>query len=234
VSATSVRVVDPPAVWRIGHATDPFKARYSPAESLTAADLNDPKVGNRFDSPAPGLYGVIYFGTQLECCFAETLSRLRPNPRLVAIARMDEAEDQNLMPLGEVPADWRHRRLAIRAEIDGPPFLDVEHMDSRTVMEPDLRLVLNAFGYEELDIPAVMSHDRRLTRWISWWAWSRVDEHGNPAFGGIRYTSRLSDEWECWAVFDERSTILELERRPIIHGMEGFQAVCDRYSLRVF
>jgi hypothetical protein len=178
------------------------------------------------------LYGVVYFATQLECCFAETLSRLRPNPRLLQIAAEDQEENSNLMPVGEIPADWRHRRLAVCVELGGL-YLDVEAMESRRVMEPELRVLLSAYGYEELDIPAIMSSDRRLTRWISWWAWSRQDEAGAPLFAGIRYISRLNTAWECWAAFADRANIGEIERRAISHEMAEFREILEYYGLAV-
>jgi hypothetical protein len=198
---------------------------------LTAEELNDPGVGNRFDSPLPGRYGVVYFGTQLECCFAETLSRYRPDPGLLQFAQRDQ-EDGDFMAPGEVPADWRTRRLAIRASVPGL-FLDVEPAETRQVLERDLHVLINAFGYEHLNMPAVMSDDRRLTRWISHWAWSRRDDEGRHIFAGIRYVSQLDSRWECWAVFD-RATIIELERGPIMREMAELTYVCDLYGLGVF
>ncbi|MGH3429975.1 MAG: RES family NAD+ phosphorylase [Mycobacteriales bacterium] len=222
----------PNGVWRVAQALDPFKARHDSAEELTAEELEDPGIGNRFDSPLPGRYGTVYFGTQLECCFAETLSRYRPDPRLLQFAHRDQ-EDGDFMAPGEVPADWRTRRLAIRAAVTGGVFLDVEASETRVVLEKSLHVLINAFGYEHLDMPAVMSGDRRLTRFISQWAWSRHDERGDPIFAGIRYVSRLDSRWECWAVFD-RSPIIELERRNITRNMEALAHVCELYGLLVF
>ena len=75
VEVTSVRLPDG-GIWRVGQATDPLKSRHDTGAKPTVDESNDPGLGNRFDSPLSD-YGVIYFGSQLECCFAETLSRFR-------------------------------------------------------------------------------------------------------------------------------------------------------------
>ncbi|MDQ6773457.1 MAG: RES family NAD+ phosphorylase [Candidatus Dormibacteraeota bacterium] len=62
-----------------------------------AADLGDTKAGNRFDS-LTGAFGVLYFGTNLEVCFGETLSRYRTDPKLAFIE--DEWRERNFMPRG--------------------------------------------------------------------------------------------------------------------------------------
>lgn len=69
---------------------DPFAA---PAP-LSLDELNDPRAGNRFDSPL-GAYRVLYLSSQLEGCFGETLSRFRPDPRLVELVR-DEWGEQGM------------------------------------------------------------------------------------------------------------------------------------------
>ena len=100
-------------VWRVGHAPDPYEIR----PQLTDEELNSPRAGNRFDSPL-GTYGVLYFGTSLEVCFGETLSRFRPDLSLAPIVQGEWSKSGFLLP-GEVPADWRHRRLAVNAKAAG-------------------------------------------------------------------------------------------------------------------
>lgn len=75
--------------------------------------------------------------------------------------------------------------------------------------------------------------DRRITRWIGQWAHDQVTAQGLPAYAGIRYVSRLSSDWTCWAVFD-RTPLAELERRPILRGDEAMASVASRFSLRVY
>ena len=137
------------------------------------------------------------------------------------------------MGIGEVPRDWRHKRVAVRAEVGGW-FLDVEADESRAILESELVATLAALGLRELDIPAVMGHDRRVTRAISYWAWNAEGDDGSPAYTGIRYLSRLNTRWECWAVFSDRAPINQLEVREITLDMPELRSVAERYHLHLF
>jgi len=131
-----------------------------------ADDLDYPKAGNRFDSPTEN-FRVCYFATDLRACFGETLSRFRPNPKLAEAAR-----EEGFMGIGEVPADWRNQRIAVRAScvqselLPTIRFLDVEALKTRRELEADLAPLLAYYGYSELDVPTVRGGDRRITRWI--------------------------------------------------------------------
>lgn len=229
--ATQVDAVGLPedGVWRVGPATDP----YAVTGSLTADELNSPKAGHRFDSPLCN-YGVLYFATQLKGCFGETLARFRPDTKLVA-AIGDDWRSNGFMNPGEIPRDWRIRRLAVRvgSQYNGLAFLDVESAKTRQVLQQELATFLAALGVPDLDVAAIRGGDRRITRLVSLWAWSRVDEAGQPVFAGIRYLSRLNTEWECWALFD-RSPTIEIERLPILREMQELQEVARLWKLRVF
>lgn len=217
-------------VWRVAKGPDPFAA---PAP-LSMHELNDPRAGNRFDSPL-GAYRVLYLSSQLEGCFGETLSRFRPDPRLVELVRGEWGE-LNFMPPGEVPADWRHRRLAVRAELSGGPvtFLDAEAADTRETLARELAPVMAALGFRDLDVAAMRGPDRRLTRWVSQWAWEQTAEDGGARYAGVRYLSRLDSGWECWAVFVERAPLVELQRVPITRTMPELESVARLYGLHVF
>ena len=215
-------------VWRIGQATDPYNAR----PPLSVDELNSPRVGNRFDSP-DGSYGVLYFGTSLEACFGEVLGRFRPASSLSDLVAQDW-HDESWMPPREMPADWRHRRLVVRAKptID-IPMLDVESQRTREYLAKKLAIGLAAYGVADLDIAAVRSGDRRITRLISFWAWIQQNEDGSPRYGGVRYLSRLNNDWECWAVFDRVPT-QEVQRRPIARSLPELHTICELYGIRVF
>lgn len=227
----SVEVVRLPSegIWRIGPATDP----YAVVSPLTVDELNSPRAGHRFDSPV-GNYAVLYFGTRLEGCFGETLARFRPNTALAAEIRADWAA-RGFMPPSEIPADWRHRRLAVRATSaqEDTVFLDVESAATRATLEIRLAAGLAALDVPDLDVAAIRGGDRRVTRLVSQWAWSQVDENGYPEFAGVRYLSRLNTDWECWAVFDRVPT-RELERIAITRGMPALVGVEKLWNIRVF
>ncbi len=68
----SVRSVEGPSngVWRVGRSPDPLAF----SGPLAPSELDQPTTGNRFDSPT-GAYRALYFATQLEGCYGETLAR---------------------------------------------------------------------------------------------------------------------------------------------------------------
>jgi hypothetical protein len=215
--------------WRVGRSPDPL--RFS--DPLDPNLLENPSAGNRFDSPT-GDYRVCYFATTLDGCFGETLARFRPDPGLRAVA-----DEQGFMAPGEVPADWRHRRLAVRATptpsdmVPTISFLDVEAAETRAVLRDELGELLAFYGYSDLDVPAIRGGDRRITRWIGRWAYEQRDTRGRMEFAGIRYLSRLSSEWECWAIF-QTVALDEQERRPIPRRDAALLRIADLYGLAVF
>jgi hypothetical protein len=177
---------------------------------------------------------VCYFATCLDGCFGETLARFRPSPNLAAIA-----EEAGFMSSGEVPADWRHRRLAVRVmpvaseELPAIRFLDVEAAASRAVLRDELGSLLAYYGYDDLDVPTVRGRDRRITRWIGRWAYLQRDQNNGPIFAGIRYLSRLDSKWECWVVFED-VPLEEQERRPIQRDDEALGRIASLYGLTIF
>ncbi len=210
----------------MGRGDDPLSTA-----TPVGADLGDSRVGNRFDS-LTGAFRVLYFGTDLEACFGETLSRFRADPKLAFID--EEWEANRFMARGTVPKDWRMRRTAVRVLIKTDRrFLDVEALGTRKRLQRLLGPVLALFEVEDLDVAAIRGPDRRVTRLIAEWAWRQVDERGERAFAGLRYLSRIETGWECWAVFDDVD-IEELERHPILETTPELLTVAESYGLRVF
>lgn len=218
-------------VWRVGRAPDPLNSAPPLAPSL----LDQPSTGNRFDSPT-GAYRVVYFASTLDGCFGETLARFRPDPRVLAYVEEEWAE-LGFMKVGDVPADWRQRRIAVHATFPaqdhfahGVQFLDVESIETRETLRNELAPLLAYYGFSDLDVPTVRGGDRRITRWIGQWAYEQVNDDGSPRFAGIRYLSRLNTAWECWAVFDQ-VPMTEINRRPILPSDESFTRVAKQYGL---
>lgn len=222
-----MRIVAPPVqgVWRVGRGDDPLGA--PPIEPM---HLGDSQAGNRFDSWL-GDYRVLYFGTTLDACYGETLSRFRCDPRLTFIE--DEWEQLGFMGLGAVPADWRSRRTAVRAKVGTTGrFLDVEDHGTREGLARDLLPVLSLWGHVDLDVSVIRGRDRRVTRLVSQHIHAQRDQNGDPVFDGIRYLSRTNTDWECWAVFD-RAAVEELERLPILARDEALLRIARLYGLTV-
>jgi len=112
-------------------------------------------------------------------------------------------------------------------------FLDVESLKTRRVLRNELAPLLAYYGLTDLDVATVRGGDRRITRWISKWAFDQRDENEKPVYAGIRYLSRLSSDWECWAVFQD-VTIEERERRDITRENPALRAVAKTFDLTVF
>ena len=112
-------------------------------------------------------------------------------------------------------------------------FLDVEAAATRSILRDELGKLLAFYGYSDLDVPTIRGGDRRITRWIGRWAYEQRDAQGRMKFAGVRYMSRLSSEWECWALF-ENVALDEQERRPIPRDDAALLRIADLYSLTVF
>lgn len=211
----------PSELWRIATTGNPLK--FAEIDPITAAG----PYGNRYDVPGGG---VLYASTQVRGCFAETLARYRVElGSAVAIAA---AKDVGHMPPGSVPASWREERRKFKIAAAEPlPFLDIDHEVTRSVLESELALSLARFDVEHLDIPTVRGGDRRLTRALAEWAYTRTDHEGEPLYSGLRYMSKHG-EYECWAIFD--GTEVELSDSEGIEKADvDLRAVADVFKLTI-
>lgn len=232
----TIEVVEAPpgGIWRVGRSPDPLAA----SDPLSPSELDQPHTGNRFDSPI-GAFRVLYFATQLEGCYGETLARFRPDPALLALLR-EEWEERGWMHLGDVPAAWRQRRIAVRVQLKasdrfqgGLRFLDVEAARTREALKHALAGPLAYWGHSDLDVATVRGEDRRVTRLIAQWAYDQADDAGHPLYAGVRYLSRLNSEWECWAVFEDVE-MEEVDRKSVLATDSTLLGVADLYGLKVY
>lgn len=94
-------------VWRVARRTDPVAfSRIEAAEATVDA-------GNRFDVRGGA---VLYTGGSLECCFVETMARLRTSPAVVQAVGCDE----HYMNPDTVPISWRTNRCIVTvAPVEG-------------------------------------------------------------------------------------------------------------------
>lgn len=122
----------------------------NPLSVPTSLQRPAPSGGNRFD-PLTMTYGVLYFGTDLEACFGETLARLRPSLKLLALVK-DEWEARGFMTVGTVASHWRQRRTAVHVRLPGNlAFLDVESPVTHQFLRRELALGLSSIGLSDLD-----------------------------------------------------------------------------------
>jgi RES domain-containing protein len=229
VAELAIAYPPPAGLWRVGRGDAPLLPSRPTAGEFTATG------GNRFDA-VNGDFGVLYFASTLDGCFGETLARFRPAPDLRALLKEEWRENAGFMEVGAVAADWRHRRTAVRvavADVPPLPFLNLDSVETLQVLRERLAGNLAVLGVSDLDVAAVRGGDRRVTRLIAAWAHQATDvATGEPCFSGIRYASRLSSEWVCWAVFD-RVRLEPLEYLTITPEMESLQRVAKTFDLRV-
>lgn len=164
---------------------------------ISVADAEMPFSGNRYDVSGGG---VLYCATDLEGCYAETLARYRPSPRIIAALGL---HTDGYMNVGSVPADWRLRRVKTRVICQEPlPFVDVEDPRTLATLGELLAKDLAALDIQQpLDVSLMRGRNRLVPRLVSRWAYVQQNEDGTPRYSGIRYESKLGG-WECWAIFD--------------------------------
>jgi hypothetical protein len=180
--------------------------------SISPVDAALARAGNRFDVVGGG---VLYAGTSVEACYAETLARFRPTPRIRELLK----DEKGFMVAGGVPQDWRLQRAIGTLALDDPlPFLDVEHQATQAYLSNELASELVGLGYvDPLDLAAVCNQDRRLSRAIARFAYTAVEDDGTPLYSGIRYISRIATDWECWAIFQDTHVRLVEQRSIELH-----------------
>lgn len=177
----------PDAIFRIGRKPDPWQppdwSRSNP----------DGTFGNRFDDPE-GYYRVLYAASQKLACFLETLARYRPDLSLLAELHAIEGDD-DFVPLGYVPAEWRDGRLLGAAAVEGN-YADIFAAEWIALLRQRLAEDCLRLGLKDLDASVLQSHtSRRLTQLAS----LEVRRRG---FDGIYYRSRYGHDLENWAVFE--------------------------------
>lgn len=225
------RVVAAPdgGIWRVTKAKYGLEA--PPASRMK--DFSDSRAGNRWDS-VMGIFSCLYFATEQEGCFGETLARLRPDPELKKLVS-EEWSRLNFMDPGSIPRDWRTQRLAIRAEVvggrhPGGHFLDVYNAETAAWLRSEMLPVALLLGHEDIDVATLQGPDRRLTRLVADKVAELRDGDGNYAYDGIRYASRLNPEWECWSVFGDVD-LEEVERHPVHVNNPALRSVAQMFDL---
>lgn len=217
-------VVQPPPrpVFRVARSDVPLEPSKIAAEDALAT-----RAGNRFDVVGGG---VIYCGTNVKGCFAETISRFRPSAKMRALM---EQEEPGFVTCGGVPQNWRDQRTIVAASIaDSLPFVDIDNPVTHEYLSAKLADELVDLGVDVLDVGNVRGPNRLITRAASSWAYYAQDANG-PKYSGIRYMSRVIPDQECWAVF-EGTPIVEVSRRAIEVNDPDLQAIADMWGLRIF
>jgi hypothetical protein len=191
----------------------------------------DGTFGNRFDDPR-GEYRVLYASSRREGAFAETLSRFRVDLHVVAeLQAIDDDPDDARYPEalrgGVVPTEWLHTRVLGTAQHAGA-FVDLGHSHSLAHLRSALSHRVLHHGLDDLDAGDVRRRaPRRLTQEISRYLF----EHEGDAIAGVRYSSRLGDEFVNWAMFEPNRP--SAARSAAIAGDDdALRAVFERFGLR--
>lgn len=196
--------------------------------TISPVDAALAKAGNRFDVVGGG---VLYAGTTVEACYAETLARFRPTPRIRELLK----DEEGFMVAGGIPQDWRLQRSIATLRLDDPlPFLDVEAPETQEFLSDELAGDLVVLGYDDpLDLAAICNRDRRLSRAIAVYAFTATETDGSPTYSGIRYMSRIASGWECWAIFQDTHVELVDQRSIELHDPD-LQKIAELWKLRPF
>lgn len=214
-------------LWRVARGDNPLTVPLRPKPNEASG-----ATANRFD-PINMDFGVLYFGSTLQACFAETLARLRPSPAMLALVEEDwKAND--FMAVGAVAADWRQRRTAVHVSLSADAiFVDVDSPVTHQFLRKELADELIALGVEDIDVGTVRGKDRRLTRALSEWTYRQQGDEG-PIYSGLRYESRLGSQWECWAVFDDEAIdVVATEARSITLDMPELVEIAELFELQL-
>lgn len=212
----------PPRLLRVERPEPPL--HFSRISAETAA-LD--RSGNRFDVPGAG---VLYAAGSAQGAFAETASHLRVSASLLErMARAGAAAEELDAPT--LDRSWRARRVLRTLQTRGAlPFVDIESPESHTYLTVHARSVLLGLGIPSLDVPTIRGPSRTLTRGLATWIYQATDDSGSPLYGGIRYLSKLSNDYECWAIFDGTS-VEELAEQRITLDNPDLVAAAARHGI---
>lgn len=216
-------LVEPPAqLLRVERWRPPL--RFS---MINAEDAGLDRAGGRFNIPGAG---VLYAATSAQGALAEVTA----NFRLSASVRQKMAEagaTAEELAVTALDASWRAQRVLRELRTtEALPFVDIEAPVTHTYLTDHARSVLIGQGVPALDVATVRGPSRLLTRGLATWIYRAVDDAGDPLYGGIRYLSRLSTDYECWAIFDETPVELVDERHITIDDPD-LVAVADRHGI---
>lgn len=148
--------------------------------------------------------------------------------------RLVRSDDHYLNP-DTLPASWRNDRciVMIRPKDDYAVFVDLDHPDPITFLDRRPRGQLNLLNVSQLDRGFLYSSSRLVTRAVSEWACTAMDDQAEYLLhGGVRYESRLSKDLTCWANFEGLPLDVS-EPASIETDNESLRQVAQRFALAV-
>jgi len=115
----------------------------------------------------------------------------------------------------------------------GGRFADIAQHRTLTFLRSDLAPLARELEIEDIDLSTVAGPRRRFTQTCALLLYEMRTAEGTPRFAGIRYTSRLSASWECWAIFADRLEGVESLPRPILAVDPDLRAAARHLGLAV-
>jgi hypothetical protein len=206
-------------LYRVAREPDPWAW---PDWSYAAPDGT---FGNRYDDPEAN-YRVLYASSQRTGAFVETLARFRPD--LEVLAELEQIEGGDEPPPG-VPRTWLGTRMVGEATVQGP-FVDVGDARTLAMLRTALAATAIRFGLDDIDAATIrLRAPRAFTQAVSRFVYEQRDEQGSSA--GIRYGSRLGDQFVNWAIFepapDAPSAFLSTSSAPVEANDPDLRAALD-------
>jgi hypothetical protein len=192
---------------------------------------------------ANGRYRVIYASGQRLGAFLETLAQFQPDPSVIAEYQTIEVleGDEETAPPGTVPLTWCREReittgVTTQSELDH--FVVVGAAETLAVLRRELADRLVHFGLDELDAATIrLSAPRAFTQEVSSFIERQRDAAGGR-YGGIYFRSRIGDEFENWAIFEQesmrgQSPVLSVTRSTVEPADEDFEEAMRILGLRI-
>ena len=193
----------------------------------------DGTFNSRYDDPR-GEYRVVYASSQREGAFSETLARYRVDLHVAGELQAiegdrDDADYPEPIPVGLVPTEWPDTRLVGTATHEGG-FVDLGHPDSLAHLRVALAHRVVHHGLDDLDAGAIRRAPRAFTQEISRYVFEHARNDDGEPIAGVRYLSRLGDEFVNWAIF-EPSRPSDTDGHAIDRDDEALVAVFERFDL---
>lgn len=161
----------------------------------------DGTFGNRFDDPY-GSYRVLYASSTRLGAFVETLARFRVDLTVIAGLQEIGGPDHPLQA-GLLPRRWLAGRMISEAAMRAD-FVDLGDARSLAAVRAHLAARAIHYGLADIDAATIRLHaPRRFTQELSRLIYECHQHDGDCA--GIRYGSRLGDQFINWAIFEPSS-----------------------------
>lgn len=174
---------------------------------------------------------MLYACSQRLGAFVERLAVFRPDP--IAASGVAAVAGGGGSPPGRVPATWLTTQMLGEATPVGR-YAFVGHSRSLAFVRSTLASRLAHYGLADLDAATIrLSTPRRFTQEISRLIYETTTQTG-LRFAGIRYSSRLGDDFANWAVFESDPAPMHVvAARAIDPSDPDLQEACELLGIEL-